>query len=271
MLKGNSFFKIKQLLLLFIVTVIVILFLNFQGIFYPIRQAFLYVAHPFQEISYGISNKIANVYIALTSIAKLKKQNEELIKKNNRLLAQVANMEDQKKENVDLRKQLHLAPRDKYNLETALVVGQDLHNLESWIIIDKGSVQGIKKGMPVIVDNGILIGKISETYINSSKIILLTDPHSSVNVVDSKTGAKGILNGKYGLGLIMNMVEQTEVLNLKDKIITSDLGGIFPRGLLIGNIQQIDNTPDKLFQQAVITPIVNYTNLRIVSVIKNKK
>ncbi len=270
MFKNNSFFNIKKILLFLILSSLII-FLNYQVVSYSIRKVFMYVAYPFQKISFRISDETRDIYSTLTSIANLKKQNAELIKENNYLLAQVASRDDQKKENKVLREQLRLAPRDKYDLETALVIGQDPRGLESWLIIDKGNRQGIKKGMPVIVAEGILVGKIEEVYINSSKVTLLTNPRSSINVVDLETGAKGVLVGEYSLGLAMNMVEQTEVLNVGDKIITSDLGGIFPRGLLVGSIQQSNSASDKLFQQAIIIPQVKYANLSVVSVIKQKK
>ncbi len=255
---------------LFLVISVSLLFIFFsaKNTFLPVRKVFLYVAYPLQESFYLVSEKTRNVFIFLGSIAKLKEQNEKLIKENSVLLFQVANLQDQKKENENLRKQLQLAPRNKYDLESALVIGQDSYGLGSWIMINKGEKAGFKKGMPVIVSDGILVGKIGEVYTNSSKVILLTDSSATVDVIDLETNAKGFLSGEYSLGLTMKMVEQTAVLNQGDKIITSGLGGAFPRGLLIGKLWQVSNTSDKLFQQAIVMPEVKYSNLEMVFVIK---
>lgn len=225
-------------------------------------------AYPFQKTSYLISAKAGNFFELLTSISDFKKENERLTKENNELASQIADLKDQKKENEILRKQLELLPRSKYELEGAFIIGRDPRGTESWILIDKGKSSGIKEGMPVIVSEGILVGKIEEVFSDSSKIILLTDSASFVNAVDLETGAKGILSGEYSLGIILGMVEQSDVLNIGDQVITSGLGGSLPKGFLIGRIQQIYNTQDKLFQQAVVIPKIEYSDLDIVFVVK---
>lgn len=255
---------------LFVLVVIFgsLIFFNPKNFFNPIRNIFLSVAYPFQKTSYIVSRKAGGFFDTLTSISDFRAENERLTKENNILSSQIANLQDQKKENENLRSQLDLSPRDKFKLEASLIIGQDPNNQGSWLIIDKGESSGIKTDMPVIVYEGILIGKISEVYRDSSKIILLTNSSSAVNVIDSETRAKGILSGEYNLGLIMGMVEQSDVLNMGDNIVTSGLGGTFPKGFLIGKINKIDSTKDKLFQQAVIIPKIKYSNLDMVFVVK---
>jgi rod shape-determining protein MreC len=136
-------------------------------------------------------------------------------------------------------------------------------------MIDKGSAAGIAVGMPVIVSEGILVGKVEEVSDYSAKISLLTNSSSIVNAVDLNTEAKGVVRGEYGLGIILDLVSQADVLNEGDDVITSGLGGNYPRGLLIGRIQEFGFTADKLFQQAVIMPKVKYSELQMVAVIKN--
>ena len=237
----------------------------------PVRGLFLKIAYPFEKTFYILGQKSHNFFEIISSISECKKENIELIRENNELLAQIDKLKDQKNENDELRKQLELSPRDEYNLESSLVIGQDPRRAGSWIIIDKGKNRGIEKGMPVIVYNGILIGKIDEVYNDSAKVVLLSDASSLVNVSDIETSARGILSGEYGLGLKLGMVEQTEILNSGDNVVTSGLGGLMPKGLLVGKIEQISNSPDKLFQEAVILPKVKYSNLNLVFVIKGGK
>ena len=123
--------------------------------------------------------------------------------------------------------------------------------------------------MPVIVSDSIIMGKVSEVLAHTSKVSLLSDSQSVVNVVDVETGARGVLRGEYGLGILMDMVSQQDGLNKDDTIITSGLGGDIPRGLLVGKINEVKFSSDKLFQQAIITPRIKYSKQDTVFVIKN--
>ena len=149
------------------------------------------------------------------------------------------------------------------------VIGQSSDNSGNWILIDKGSTDGIAKNMPVIVYDGILIGKVEEVFPDSSKVNLISSALSSVNAYDLETGAKGVVRGESGLGIILDIVDQSDVLKQGDIVATSGLGGNFPKGLLIGSIQEVKNSGDKLFQQALIIPRTKYANLEVVFVIKN--
>ncbi|HRY82938.1 MAG TPA: rod shape-determining protein MreC [Candidatus Moranbacteria bacterium] len=258
-------------LILAIAICLLLIFLNPRNFFNPVRGTFLKISYPFQKTFYLAGQKTHNFFSLLFSIGDYKKNNEKLIKENNELSAKLADAQDQKRENEELRKQLELSPRGKYNLEPSLVIAQDPRGSGSWIVIDKGKADGIAEGMPVIVFDGILVGKISEVYSNSSKVFLLSDSGSSTNVSDVETSAKGILTGEYGLGLKLGMVEQTDIIKSGDDIVTSGLGGLMPKGLLVGKIDQVSNSSDKLFQEAVVRPKVKYSDLNVVFAIKGVK
>jgi rod shape-determining protein MreC len=258
-------------LILAIAICMMLVFLNPKNFFNPIRGIFLKISYPFQKTFYLFGQKTNNFFGLIFSISNCKKENEKLIRENNEFSARIASLESQKKENEELRKQLELSPRNKYHLESSQIIGEDPRGSGSWIIIDKGKNNGIAEGMPVIVYDGILIGKISDVYSSSSKVILLSDSSSSVNVSDVETSAKGILTGEYGLGLVLGMIEQTDVIKIGDNIVTSGLGGLVPKDLFVGKIEEIANSSDKLFQQAVIRPKVKYSNLNTVFVIKGVK
>lgn len=245
-----------------------LILLNPKGFFNPYREILLGVAYPFQKSFYVIGQKTSAFFKLISSISELKNENEKLLKENRSLASQVTKLQGQKKENTDLRSQLELAPRDKFELEAVSVIGQSPQGQDSWIMVDKGDSSGIQEGMSVIISDGILVGRIGEVFKHSAKVILLTDSSSFVNALDLQSGARGILTGEYGLSLIFGMVEQTDVLNVGDSIVTSGLGGSFPKGFLIGEVQAIRNTPDKLFQQALITAKAKYTDLEMVFIVK---
>lgn len=266
MIKKNSSLKIKIAVVFLIL--LAIIFLNLGGIFNPVRHIVFSIIQPFQKTFSIISRSISQKASFFSSISEIKSENEKLLKENNSLSREIAQLKDIRKENEVLREQLDLAPRKDFELESAFVIGQNPEKTGNWILIDKGSFDGIEENMPVIVSDGILVGKVSEVYYSSAKIILLSDPSMVVNVADLETGARGVAKGDYGLGVAMDLIEQMETINSGDSIITSGLGGGIPRGLFIGKVQETKMSEDKLFKQASISPRVKYSKLDIVFVIK---
>lgn len=250
---------------------LLLVFLNPRGLFGPAREIIFDVAYPFQKTIYFLSRDAKNFFSFLASIGELKKENEDLLRENNRLTSEISQLRDEKKENDDLRRELGLIPRGRFDLIGAFVVSQDPNGHGSWIMIGRGRGDGIESNMPVIVSEGILIGRVGEVFATSARVNLLTDASSTVNVYDLDTGSKGVLKGQYGLGLAMGLVSQSDIINEGDLIVTSGLSQEMPRGLLVGKVQKITQTSDKLFQEAMVSPRVNYRNLDTVFIIKGTK
>jgi rod shape-determining protein MreC len=246
-----------------------LVFLNPRKTFNPLFEIFFKLSLPFQKTFYTLSQGTGNMLIFWSSLSEVREENEKLIKENNALLVSAAGQKELQKENAELRKQLGLIPSKSFDLEAGFVIGQNPQKLGSWIMIDKGGKNGIRIGMPVIVSQGIIIGKVEEVYQDTAKVILLTDSESVVNVRDLETEAKGVVRGKFGLGLVLEMVSQDDTLNAGDSLITSGLGGDLPKGLLVGKIQEPKVSLDQIFQEATVAAPVKYSNLDVVFVVKN--
>ncbi|MEA2006669.1 MAG: rod shape-determining protein MreC [Patescibacteria group bacterium] len=205
------------------------------------------------------------------SIGELKTDNEKLLEENMNLKSQLANFQDVKKENEQLRKQIDLAPRGEYDLEAAIVIGKDLSGQTEFVYIDKGSKHRIKEQMAVIVGEGTLIGKISKTFPTTSQVELLFGKNSKVNAEIVESGAKGIVRGQYGTAAVLDMIPQTFEINKGDSVITSGVGNLMPRGLLIGYTQDPVATADQLFQQASLVFPVQIQTIRVVWVVRGAK
>ncbi|PIR73329.1 MAG: rod shape-determining protein MreC [Candidatus Moranbacteria bacterium CG10_big_fil_rev_8_21_14_0_10_35_21] len=259
--------KVKNFLLL-IGIIFVLIFFSAKGASRPFQIIAQKIAYPFEKTFYIASRSVSEFFHLVGSIAELKKENEGLLKKNSSLETEVIRLSGEKKENEILREQLRLAPKKDFNLEASFVIGQNPQRHGSWILIDKGSSSGIETGMSVIVSDGILVGRIEEVFSSSARVILLTDPSSAVNSADLDTGAKGVAKGDYGMGIVLDLVSQSEVINVGDTVVTSGLGEVFPKGLFIGQIREVKYSEDKLFQQALISPKAKYAKLDLVFVIK---
>ena len=238
-------------------------------LFVPVRTSVMTAALPLQKIFSVTAFEFGDTFRFFTSIGDLKGENERLEKERLRLLIENASFADVRKENEELRRELGLLPRDRFSLKPAAVIGRDVSGLGNWISIDQGSFQGIRKGMAVIADAGVLIGRVVEVFPASARVMLLSNPESLINGIALATDASGIVRGEYGLGLLFAMALQADTLKAGDTVVTSGLGGDMPQGLLIGTLQEARLSDDRLFQQASLVSPVRSDRLRYVFVIES--
>jgi rod shape-determining protein MreC len=166
---------------------------------------------------------------------------------------------------VDLFNRARQTP--DYQRLTASVIGQDPNPAVRSIIIDKGSEDGIRVGMPVESARG-LVGQIYRTTPNSSQIVLITDSSSAIPARLGTSRATGILRGG-GLGgvLTIEWIDLKYDIEIGEVVLTSGLGGRFPQDLVIGRVIEVDRREAELFQQAVVQAAADLDSLEIVFVI----
>lgn len=266
----NIFSKKISKIVLIIIIFGLLIFLNPKNFFDGVRSPIFKLVYFFEKVFQISAENIHSASSTVASIGSLKRDNESLSVHNTQLVAENAQLKKVREENEMLRKQLELLPREELVLENAEVISQGSHGLNDWIVINKGSKNGIDIGMPVIVLDKVMIGKVHEVLPGSSKIILITNTDSAVNAVTADTNAKGVVKGEYGTGLILDMVLETSKLKVGDQVITSGISDT-SEGFLIGRINEIRSSDDYLFQQAVISSPVDLARLRFVSVVVGSK
>lgn len=269
-MKGFSSRKLFKILAVVVIFGLLVFF-NPQNFFNPFRAVFGKIAYPFQIFSYSISYKISDTRDFLVSIGQLKDENRRMIKENQELLSENAKLRDMERENGFLREQVGLIPREKFDLEASPVISQDLQGSGNWIEIGKGSDSGIREGMAVIVSKGILVGRVQQVFSDRSRVLLLSNSKSGVGVVVSQTGAKGIVKGEYGLGMIVDSILQNDSVSIGNEVVTTGMVGDIPRGLFVGTVQQVRPSNDHLFQQAIISSPIDVSKLETVFVIKGNR
>jgi rod shape-determining protein MreC len=138
------------------------------------------------------------------------------------------------------------------------------------VIINRGSNDGILRGMPVVTDQG-LIGRVDAVIADAARVQLITDPASSVNVrlqnAETEASLVGSLNGDVRLELIPQDID----IQRGDLVLTSGLGGGYPPDLIIGQVVNVRSRDFDLFQQATVQPVVDFNQLEIVLIIVNFK
>ncbi len=251
------------------VVIVLVLLIWWQPrfIFQPLRVVLTVVAWPVQGIFSSVAFEVRDVASFLGSIGSLKRENEQLSAQNIRLLAENAKWQSVSQENDELRKELNLLPREAFQLKAAEVVARDAAGLGSWLTIDQGSLDGVERGMPVIVYDGVLVGRVTEVFPGSARVMLLSHPESLVSGVTVEGESQGIVKGEYGLGIVLDMVLQDAPLHAGDHLVTSGLGGDFPKNLTVGTLQDVHSSVDHLYQRSSVVSPVRFDTIRYVFVI----
>lgn len=156
----------------------------------------------------------------------------------------------------------------RFSYVLARVIGRNVDPATQIMILNEGANKNIKIGQAVVAENGILIGRIYDVGESTSQVLLLSDRRSRVAaLVQNERSSAGIVTGELGLALRLELVPQDEILSNEQLVVTSGLESGIPRGLLIGQIEQVDQTPTDLFQSASLSTTVDSERLQIVSVI----
>lgn len=169
-------------------------------------------------------------------------------------------------ENARLEKLFSLKQRSAYKVIAARVIGRSPDSWSSSIIIDKGSYNGIKRGMAVISYSGP-VGRVIETQKYTSKILLISDPNLGISAIVQRSRQEGLVTGTLGTHLIMRYLSEESDIKVGDVIITSGLNPTYPKGLLIGSVVDLGKEFSGLSRYAIIKPVVNLSNIEEVLII----
>ena len=154
----------------------------------------------------------------------------------------------------------------------ARVISRGPTNYLSALSIDLGTDQGIAEGMPVVTERG-LVGRIQKVGPTTSTVLLMTDPSSGVQAMIKRENSRavGVVTGQAGALPVMEYIAQEADVAVGDEVITSGLGGNFPKNLIIGQVVEVKKRDFDMYQQAVVRPTVDFNRLEFVLVITNFK
>ncbi|MDM8553071.1 rod shape-determining protein MreC [Desulfobacterales bacterium HSG2] len=220
---------------------------------------------PFQEVatdSIQFVKDIWNHYFFLVSVAKandrFKKALSRAIEKNNRC-------NEIELSNSRLRNLLNFRKTMNEEALAAKVISKDPCPWFKSIIIDKGSTDGIEKGMPVVIPEGIA-GLITDVSYFYSKVLLVIDQNSAVDALVQRTRARGIIKGDADR-CFFKYVLRKHVITEGDIVVSSGLDGVFPKGLRVGNVSGVTRSNAGIFQEVIVTPFADFEKLEEVLVV----
>lgn len=239
-----------------------------QGWLRPLNSALSGVLSPVVGAVSGAGSSTSGFFGFISTLGDLQRENQKLKTENAELRQSLSETAELRAQNESLRAQLNFTGLQPNQLIASQVVGYQPDNLRQFITIGRGSRDGVQVGMAV-VSEGSLVGTVSEVGGTTSKIFLVTDPNFRIAAIDQDQASRpaGTVRGQIGGGLIMEKIAQNEPVNTGDTIVTSGLGGVAPKGIVIGRVANVETSDNAVFKTAQISSSLTFGRLELVYVV----
>jgi len=221
---------------------------------------------PFQELvtrSVRFAREIWEHYFFLVSVYQ---ENEELKKSLNDAIEKNNQWNELKLANDRLRNLLSFQKSLTNRVVAAEVIGKDPSVWFKTVIIDKGKADGLQKGLPVVLPQGIA-GQAIEASDRYSKVMLIIDRNSAVDALVQRSRARGIIKGASADQCRFEFVLRKNDVQIGDTVVTSGFDGVYPKGLRIGHVSDLSERSSDIFYEITVTPFVDFEKLEEVLVI----
>jgi len=229
------------------------------------ERAVLTFAAPFQSVIDNSYESLTGVWKNYLWLVDARRRNAELLRENSALKVKLQQVEEISLQNERLRKLLSFVDDLDKPALPAQVIGEDISNWARTIVIDKGSRSGLRHGMPVVAAEGV-VGRVIKVAPNSSRVLLVTDASSAIAALIQRTRTRGVARG-LGRDLSVEYALNEADIQVGDLMVTSGMGGVFPKGLPLGKVAAVDKDQFGLFQQVRVTTMVDFRHLEEVMVI----
>ena len=163
-------------------------------------------------------------------------------------------------EGMRLRELLNLKDGLQHRTVAARVIDNDRASLFKTILINKGTTEGLRVGLPVLSGQGV-VGRIIETSWHASRVLLLIDENSNIDALIQRSRTQGILQGAGAAGCNLKYISRAENVQTGDVVLSSGMAGVFPKGLLLGFVTGTSGTEGGLFQKIDVASAVDFGKL----------
>ena len=238
------------------------------------KNSFYNVTSFIQSFFWRIGDSSSNFFQSFLESKNLRKENQEILKQNQKFLVDIQEIRNLRKENQELKQVLDLELNKEFELILVESISRETNG--DFILVSGGAEIGILKGMPVITKEKVLVGSIDKVYKDFSRVLLISNKESNFDVEIQKRDNNervnkiyGLAQGKGNLKIDLELVPQEKNITEGDIVFTTILAGVFPKGLLVGEVKNIKNSDISTFQEAKIEPYFKNNLSEILFVIKN--
>jgi rod shape-determining protein MreC len=257
-----------QIIVLFLV-VVGLLALALGGFLSPLSRVFLY---PIVTAQTWVSTRFQALQDFISSPSDmnlLRQRNAELEAEVARLQTQIIELQSDIKDFEVLSALLDFARAHPENtFVSASVIGRDPSPFIQFVYINRGSDDGLRRGMPVVTNQG-LVGRVAAVTASAARVQLITDPSSNINVRLEPSQTEAVVIGQITGEISLDMIPIAAAVQPGDLVLTSGYGGNYPADILIGQVSGVRKRDYELFQTASVQPAVDFTQLGIVMVLTN--
>lgn len=264
-----------------LILALLLIALSESGALGPLQDVLSYVVAPVER---GVSAVVRNLGLLTRStrdVQALQQRVSELETSLEALVQENFRLREYQAENEELRRQLNYTQQNPTlgfvgadviqqgctTFPCGDVVGEDTNPYLRYIVINVGSRSGVAPGMPVVTGGAAMVGRIARTSPNLSYVQLINDPDSRVAAMLQQSRIMGVVDGSEEGQLLMTNILPDETVAEGETVITSSIGGLLPRNLILGQIESVSYGEADLFQQAIVRPAVDFRRLETVLVI----
>ena len=223
------------------------------------------IVAPFQLLVTRTTEAIQDVWSVYIASISAAKENKRLKKALAQATADQNYYRELALENQRLRKFIHFKETESRIMVAAKVIARDPSPWFNTMMIDKGTQEGLSRGLPVVAAEGV-VGQVVAVSSSYSRVLLITDRNSSVDALVQKTRARGIVRGDNTETCFLDYTLRKEMVFIGDDIVTSGLDQVFPKGLSIGKVVDVRKKNSDLFQHVKIKTSVDFNTLEEVLV-----
>ncbi|MFH1950137.1 MAG: rod shape-determining protein MreC [Pseudomonadota bacterium] len=236
----------------------------------PAEQLIVEIAAPFQKLVKQTINLTKDFWSNYFYLIDVRHENRVLKREINSLGRENSRYRELLATQARLRQLLQFKEIIRRPVVAAQVIGLDPTGWFKSVIIDKGKSAGLKLDMPVVNASGV-VGRIVSVSTDYAKVLLIIDQNSAVDCLMQRSRDRGMVKGLSSGVCKMDYMAKSSDAVVGDMVITSGMGGIFPKGLPVGKISGVKEGSGELFKEIDVTPSVDFSKLEEVLVIQTKR
>ena len=226
----------------------------------PLERAVMNVTKPLAGSAAAVSGTAGDIWSNYIDLLEVRQENIELRKSVKLLNERMVANNEAIVANARLKALLELKGAVAMPTIAVSVIGEDSSAWFKTLVVDRGSADGVLEGMPVVAAGGA-VGRLVKVAPHSSRVLLLTDHASAIAAVVQRSRARGVVRGAGGGRCSLEFTVKDEDVKVGDTVISSGIGGVFPKGLPIGEVTMVKKGEYGVFQTIEVRPAVNIGKL----------